>query len=157
VTVAFDPEGSGPDTHYKVLQAVSQALHVYEQKSGRHDVRVLGYRNVWYKFHPSESNLYVPASLRQLNDMEAVFDTCFTTQRSASFPSHELDGPFSWLARKIQVKQFDQVKTFLGEDYFLNSEDRSLRATHAMVYLREMSLEEFYSKSDELKHQAEEK
>jgi len=25
VTVAFDPEGSGPDTHYKVLQAVSQA------------------------------------------------------------------------------------------------------------------------------------
>lgn len=29
VTVALDPEGSGPDTHYKVLQAVSQAVRIY--------------------------------------------------------------------------------------------------------------------------------
>jgi glucosamine-6-phosphate deaminase len=34
VTVAFDPEGSGPDTHYKVLQAVSHALKMYEQRQG---------------------------------------------------------------------------------------------------------------------------
>ena len=26
LTVAFDPEASGPDTHYKVLQAISEAL-----------------------------------------------------------------------------------------------------------------------------------
>jgi glucosamine-6-phosphate deaminase len=35
VTVAFDPEGSGPDTHYKVLQAVAEALKAYEKKTGR--------------------------------------------------------------------------------------------------------------------------
>ncbi|KAJ1451259.1 hypothetical protein M885DRAFT_446744 [Pelagophyceae sp. CCMP2097] len=29
VTVALDPEGSGPDTHFKVLQAVAAALRVY--------------------------------------------------------------------------------------------------------------------------------
>ncbi|MEI7635475.1 MAG: glucosamine-6-phosphate deaminase [bacterium] len=151
VTVAFDPEGSGPDTHYKVLQAVSEALKIYENQTGRHDVRVLGYRNVWYRFHPSEANMYVPASLRHLSDMEACFDTCFTTQRTASFPSYELDGPFSWLARKIQVQQFEQVKTFLGEDFFVYSDDHTLRACCAIVYLREMSLEEFYTKSDELR------
>lgn len=156
VTVAFDPEGSGPDTHYKVLQAVAHALRVYQEKSGRNDIRVLGYRNVWYKFHPSEANLYVPSTLRQLNDMESVFDTCFATQRAASFPSYEMDGPFAQLARKIQVKQLDQVKTFLGEEYFVQSEDLNLRATHAIVYLREMSLEEFYAKSDELRQMAEE-
>jgi glucosamine-6-phosphate deaminase len=156
VTVAFDPEGSGPDTHYKVLQAVAHALKVYEEKTGRHDVRVLGYRNVWYRFHPAEANLYIATSLRHLNDMEAVFDTCFTTQRTASFPSPELDGPFSHLARKIQVRQFGHVTTFLGEDFFIQSEQHSLRATHAIVYLRDMSLEEFYAKSEELRQAAEE-
>jgi glucosamine-6-phosphate deaminase len=156
VTVAFDPEGSGPDTHYKVLQAVSAALRIYEEKTGRHDVRVLGYRNVWFRFHPSEANLFVPTSLRHLSDMEACFDTCFTTQRTASFPSHELDGPFSWLARKIQVKQFEQVRKFVGEDFFLKHEDHGMRACCAMVYLRDMSLKEFYSKSEELRHMAEE-
>lgn len=155
VTVAFDPEGSGPDTHYKVLQATSAALKVYEQKTGNHDVRVLGYRNVWFRYHPSEGNLYVPTTLRHLNDMEACFDVCFTTQRTASFPSPEMDGPFSKVARKVQVKQFDYVRTFLGEDYFLGHDDHGVRAATAMVFLRDMSLEEFYSKSDELKSLAE--
>ena len=43
VTVAFDPEGSGPDTHYKVLQAVSAALKMHEKESGppRHPGRWL--------------------------------------------------------------------------------------------------------------------
>ncbi|HPB30119.1 MAG TPA: glucosamine-6-phosphate deaminase [Candidatus Sumerlaeota bacterium] len=156
VTVAFDPEGSGPDTHYKVLQAVSQALRVHEKESGRSDIRVLGYRNVWFKFHPSESNLYVPTTLTHLNDMEAAFDTCFTTQRAASFPSHEYDGPFSRLARKIQCKQFEQVKTFLGEDFFVDNNNHIMRAARGMVYLRDMNLREFYSASEELKHIAEE-
>ena len=156
VTLAFDPEGSGPDTHYKVLQAVAAALRMYEQRTGRHDVRVLGYRNVWFKFHPSEANVYVPTSLRQLNDMEACFDTCFTTQRTASFPSYEMDGPFAWLATKIQVKQFDLIRTLLGPNYFLRHEDHGMRAARAIVYLKDMSLEEFYAKTDELKALAEE-
>ena len=155
VTVAFDPEGSGPDTHYKVLQAVSQALRSHEQDSGRNDLKVIGYRNVWFKFHPAEVGMYVPTSLTHLNDMSACFETCFNTQRSASFPSYRMDGPFSRLARKIQVKQFDQVKTFLGEEYFVNSGDHGMRACRGIVYLREMSLSEFYTKSEELKQAAE--
>lgn len=155
VTVAFDPEGSGPDTHYKVLQATAEALKIHEKSTGRKDIRVLGYRNVWFKFHPSESNFYVPESMRHLNDMEACFDTCFTTQSTASFPSHEYDGPFSKLARKIQVKQFEQIKTFLGENYFVHNEDHILRACCGVVYLCDMSLSEFYSKSAELRRFAE--
>ncbi len=155
VTVAFDPEGSGPDTHYKVLQAVSAALGLYENETGRHEVRVLGYRNVWFKFHPAEANLYVPVSLTHMNDLEMCFDTCFATQRTASFPSHEYDGPFSKLARKIQAKQHTQIRTFLGEDFFVYNEDHGLRAARGMVFLREMDLAEFYTKSAELKQMAE--
>lgn len=155
VTVAFDPEGSGPDTHYKVLQAVAEALKQYEKSAGRSDIAVLGYRNVWFRFNPAEANLYVPTSLTHLNDMDACFDACFNTQRTAAFPSYELDAPFSKLARKIQCKQFEQVKTFLGESFFVKNEDHGMRACRGVVYLREMSLAEFYSKSEELKQIAE--
>ena len=155
VTVAFDPEGSGPDTHYKALQAVSEALKGYEKASGRHDISVLGYRNVWYRFHPAEANLFVPTSQTHLNDMDACFDACFNTQRTASFPNWELDGPFSHLARKIQAKQFEQVKTMLGEPFFVNNRDHGMRACRGIVYLRQMTLPEFYEKSDELRRFAE--
>ncbi len=155
VTVAFDPEGSGPDTHYKVLQAISAALKQFEQEHGHRDVQVLGYRNVWFRFHPSEANLFIPCSMTHLNDMDDTFDTCFNTQRTAAFPSYELDGPFSALARKIQTQQYRQVLTFLGEDFFVNNEEQSLRACRGIVYLRQMSLQEFYTKSYELRQVAE--
>lgn len=155
VTVAFDPEGSGPDTHYKVLQAVSRALKNHEKEQGATSISVIGYRNVWYKFHPSEANLFVPTSLTHLADMDACFDTCFYTQRTASFPSYEMDAPFSRLARKIQAKQFEQIKTFLGEDFFVENKDHGMRACRGVVYLREMPLAEFYTKSEELKQMAE--
>jgi len=34
ISLAFDPEGSGPDTHYKVLQAIAEAVRLW-QKGGR--------------------------------------------------------------------------------------------------------------------------
>lgn len=47
VTVAFDPEASGPDTHYKVLQAVTEALKMYQSTIPEKPIKVWGYRNVW--------------------------------------------------------------------------------------------------------------
>jgi glucosamine-6-phosphate deaminase len=35
VSVAFDPEGSGPDTHYKVLQATTPAIERYVERPAR--------------------------------------------------------------------------------------------------------------------------
>lgn len=34
ISVAFDPEASGPDTHYKALQAVAEAIKLYEKEGG---------------------------------------------------------------------------------------------------------------------------
>ncbi|HID95366.1 MAG TPA: glucosamine-6-phosphate deaminase, partial [Candidatus Latescibacteria bacterium] len=97
VSVALDPEGSGPDTHYKVLQVVAEALKIYEQNSGRSDIEVWGYRNVWYRFHPSEADIFVPVSLNSLAILESAFMNAFGSQRDASFPSYEYDGPFCQL------------------------------------------------------------
>lgn len=156
VTVAFDPEGSGPDTHYKILQTVSAALRSHEQARGADDITILGYRNVWHRFHPAEANMYVPVSRTHMDDLEDCFKTCFLTQRNASFPSYAYDGPFSGLARKIQSRQYDQIKTFLGEDFFVRNEDHGLRAACGMVYLRAMTPREFYTKSAELQSALEE-
>ena len=46
VTVALDPEASGPDTHYKVLQTVTAATQQRAQEAKRDDIRICGYRNV---------------------------------------------------------------------------------------------------------------
>lgn len=103
VTVALDPEGSGPDTHYKVLQTVSTACKVYRSVTGEENVEVWGYRNVWFRFAPAEATLFIPVSPSEHANLCDSFECCFLTQRNASFPSPMYDGPFSDLARKLQV------------------------------------------------------
>ena len=151
VTVALDPEGSGPDTHYKVLQAISEALRSYEKQTGNSNIKVWGYRNVWYRFHPAEANIYVPVSLNSFAILEDIFMKSYGSQKSASFPSYEYDGPFSRLAQKIQVEQYQTIRTCLGKDYFLSHDIPRVRAAHGMVYLKELNLQEFYQQSMELK------
>ncbi|MDD5065476.1 MAG: glucosamine-6-phosphate deaminase [bacterium] len=151
VTVALDPEGSGPDTHYKVLQSISEALKLYEKETGRNNIRIWGYRNVWYRFHPADANLYIPASLNSLSILNHAFLNCFGSQKDASFPSYEYDGPFSFLAQKIYVEQYRMIKTLLGEGTFYNNPHPMIRASRGLVFLKELSLEEFYQHSMELK------
>ncbi|MCX6136752.1 MAG: 6-phosphogluconolactonase [Ignavibacteriales bacterium] len=151
VSVAFDPEGSGPDTHYKVLQAVAEALRMYEKESGNSDISVWGYRNVWYRYTPAESDVMVPVSLNTLSLMHTSFMNCFGSQSAASFPSYEYDGPFSKLAQKIMVEQYTMVKTCLGNDYFLKHAHPRLRAARGLIYMKRMPLADFYERVRELR------
>ncbi|MFW5688443.1 MAG: glucosamine-6-phosphate deaminase [Spirochaetota bacterium] len=155
VTVAFDPEASGPDTHYKVLQAVSEALRLWEQESGRSDIRILGYRNVWYRFHASEATHFVPVSLNMLTLQHYSFMNTYISQREASFPSYEHKGPFSELSQRIQVEQYDRLTVALGRDWFYEHESALIRATRGFAFVRLMTLEEFYGFSRDLRRRAE--
>ncbi len=144
VTVALDPEGSGPDTHYKVLQALAEALRRYRDETGRDDIEVIGYRNVWYRFHPSEADLFVPVSLNMLTLQHHSFMNTYLSQRDASFPSYEFEGPFSLLAQKIQVEQYNTVSDCLGKEYFYEHESALVRATRGLVFLKVMTLDEIF-------------
>ncbi|HMX63136.1 MAG TPA: glucosamine-6-phosphate deaminase, partial [Candidatus Sumerlaeota bacterium] len=146
VSLAFDPEGAGPDTHYKVLQVLSDALLQYNKKTGKSPY-VWGYRNVWFKFHPAESNIFVPVSLNTLAVMNDSFMHCFGSQKNASFPSYEYDGPFCYQAQKLWVKQFEMIKTCLGERFFTDNPSPRLRACRAMVFIKGMELSEFAGKA----------
>jgi glucosamine-6-phosphate deaminase len=155
VTVALDPEASGPDTHYKVLQTVTEALRRYESESGRADIQVLGYRNVWFRFHPSEANVFVPVTLNMFSILHSAFMNTFASQSRASFPSFEHDGPFSELARRIQVEQYQRIKTCLGRQWFHEHPSALIRATRGLVFLTQMDLTGFYARSRALRQAAE--
>ncbi len=155
VTVALDPEGSGPDTHYKVLQAVAQALMFYLKKHPKKKITIWGYRNVWFRFQPDEANIFVPVSMNSLAILKSTFNTCFGSQRAASFPSYEYDGPFCDLAQKIMVEQYNLVKEVLGESFFYEHPIPRLRATRGFCFLKAMTPEEFFQEADILRNQME--
>ena len=155
ISLAFDPEGSGPDTHYKVLQAIAEALRQWSTEKDLSDVRIIGYRNVWFKFHPSEANVFTPVSLNSMAVLDRSFKDCYISQVNASFPSYSYDGPFSYLSQKQWVEQFKLVQLVLGKDFFYENESPKMRATHGMVYHKEMTINDFLKFARELEKSVE--
>lgn len=150
VSLALDPEGSGPDTHYKVLQTIAEALRMWEKEEDLSRLRIWGYRNVWYRFHPSEVNVISPISLNGLSNLNETFRQCYLSQVDASFPSYELDGWFSRLAQRIWVEQMDDMQHLLGKDFFYQNDHPKIRGTHGVLYFKEMELAEFLGHAREL-------
>ena len=155
ITLALDPEGSGPDTHYKVLQAIAEAIRIWEEEKDLSNVRIWGYRNVWYRFDTAEANLMFPVSLNSMAVLRDTFMTCYLSQKEASFPSYELDGPFCDLTQKIWVEQHATMELALGKDFWYQNEHPHLRATHGLVFLKEMTVDDFLSQARSLEESVE--
>jgi glucosamine-6-phosphate deaminase len=62
---------------------------------------------------------------------------------NASFPSYQLDGKFSDLTQRVWFEQHRQIQFLLGKNYFYENEHPLLRATHGLVYMRELNVSEF--------------
>lgn len=150
ISLAFDPEGSGPDTHYKVLQAIAEAVRQWAKEKDLSKLRIWGYRNVWYKFHPAEVSHIVPVSLNAMGVMDNTFTHSYLSQVEASFPSYMLDGKFSDLSIQIWVDQLKQVQLLLGKPYFYENPSPRLRTTHGLLYFKEMDVETFLQSAREL-------
>jgi len=155
ISVVLDPEGSGPDTHYKVLQAISEALRIWNEEEDLSDLRIIGYRNVWYRFHPAEADVIVPVSLNSLQTFNESFRHCYLSQVNASFPSYMHDGIFSELATKIWTEQYKSIRLLLGKSYFYESENPKLRATHGLTFYKEMDIDTFLMQARELQESME--
>ncbi|NLA23529.1 MAG: glucosamine-6-phosphate isomerase, partial [Bacteroidales bacterium] len=155
ISLAFDPEGSGPDTHYKVLQAIAEALREWQKEKDISNLRVIGYRNVWYRFNVEEANVIVPVSQNEITLMDNIFSNSYASQVEASFPSYEMDGKFSTLSQKIWDEQMSDIVYLTGKDYFYQNLDPKLRACHGLVYMKEMSVEEFLTHARSLEKSTE--
>jgi glucosamine-6-phosphate deaminase len=158
VTVAFDPEGTGPDTHYKVLQVVAAGLRIcYTRRDLPHldDLLIWGYRNVWFQFLPSYATLMIPVTKSDLELMHQTFMHCFTTQKEASFPSPYYDGPFSLWAKAIQEKQREELEILLGADYFSKHSNVLVQNAAGFIFIQAMYLGQFLEEVEELKNKFE--
>ncbi len=150
ISLAFDPEGSGPDTHYKVLQAIAAAVREWGKEADLSNFKIWGYRNVWYQFHPAEATHIVPVSLNAMGVLSNAFANCYLSQVDASFPSYQLDGQFSQLSKQIWVDQLKQIQLLLGKPYFYENPSPRLRTTHGLLYFREMDITTFLASAREL-------
>ena len=151
ITVAIDSEGQGPNTHYKVMQTIADAIRLWNEETDLRDLRIFGYRNVWSTFHPAEANVYVPVSLNAFAVFEKAFKDSYLTQVKAEFPNHDFDGPFSELAEQIWVKQLKDIQLVLGKNFFYENAHPLVRATHGLVFLKVMNVGEFIAYADEMK------
>ena len=151
ITVAIDSEGQGPNTHYKVMQSIAEAIKLWNEETDLRDLRIFGYRNVWSTFHPAEANVYVPVSLNAMAVFEKAFKDSYLTQVKAEFPNPDFDGPFSELAEQIWVKQYKDIQLILGKNFFYENAHPLVRATHGLVFLKAMNVGEFIAFADEMK------
>lgn len=151
LAVVVDPEGIGPDTHYKVLQSVAKAVELWSREADLSQLKIWGYRNVWFTFHLAEANALVPVSLNSCAVLEQSFKTSYLTQVKAEFPSPNFDGPFSELAESIWGEQLKEVQLILGKDFFYENIKPLIRATHGLIYMKEMNVTEFLSMAQQIK------
>lgn len=156
ISLAMDPEGSGPDTHYKVLQAIAGAVKEWKEEEDLSNLRIIGYRNVWFKYHPADADYIVPVSLNALDVLENSFTECYMSQVNASFPSYEYDGKFNELTQKVWVQQLKQIQLLLGKNFFYENDRPLVRATHGLVYMKEMTADEFVAMAKDLEKAVEE-
>lgn len=150
LSLTLDPEGSGPDTHYKVLQATAEAVREWGKEKDLSDFRIWGYRNVWYLYHAAEANIIVPVSLNSLAVLNDSFKNCYVSQVDASFPSYEHDGHFSTLAQKLWVEQLKDMQLLMGKEFFYQNTHPRIRAAHGLIYFKEMNVDEFLNQAREL-------
>jgi len=150
ISLAMDPEGSGPDTHYKVLKAIAAAVKEWKKEEDLSKLRVIGYRNVWFRYHPADTEVIAPVSLNALAILDSSFTDCYLSQVNASFPSYQLDGKFSELTQRVWVEQLKQIQLLLGKNYFYQHERPLVRATHGLIYFRELTVDQFLEQANEL-------
>ncbi|GEO22880.1 PIG-L family deacetylase [Cyclobacterium qasimii] len=155
LSLTLDPEGSGPDTHYKVLQATAEAIRQWSLEEDLSNFKVIGYRNVWFKFDAAESNVIVPVSLGDMSVMEDSFSNCYMSQVNASFPSYAHNGKFSTLAKNTWVDQLSDVQLLLGKNYFYQHQSAKVRSSHGLIFFREMEVEDFLIEARELEKSTE--
>ena len=148
ITVAMDSLNLAPKTHYKVMQTIAEAVRLWNEEEDLSGLRIFGYRNVWSTYHPAEANVYVPVSLNAMAVFEKAFKDSYLTQVKAEFPNPDFDGPFSELAESIWAKQYKDIQLILGKDFFYENAHPLVRATHGLLFLKEMTVSEFLKETE---------
>jgi glucosamine-6-phosphate deaminase len=82
--------------------------------------------------------------------MEDSFANCYLSQVKASFPSYSHNGKFSTVAKRTWVGQLNDIQLLLGKNYFYQHEHAKVRASHGLIFFRDMNVDEFLATAREL-------
>lgn len=134
ITVAQDPEDSGPATHTKVLQIIYQAIDLFLKNYPNHKREIWGYRNVWNTFHPHEASIVLPVTGDQLEALKTNFITFYQSQVNAQFPYALHQGPFCDISVATMMRNLEQIKMLLGHNHPLFS---SLERAQGAIFFHE--------------------
>ena len=81
--------------------------------------------------------------MNSLAVLDKSFTDCYLSQVNASFPSYQHDGKFSELTQKVWMEQHKQIQFLLGKNFYYENESPLLRAAHGLIYMRELTVQEF--------------
>jgi glucosamine-6-phosphate deaminase len=152
ITIPDDPVGIRPTTNYLALQSIARMLESYiKEKSFEQLPKIWGYRNIWFKYHVNEANIMVPVSQRKIDSELKIFDLGFNTQNTNSFPIPLYDAKFSEISTMLQQTQRKELGTLLGEDFFKNNKNKSIKNSVGFIFMKEMTVAEFISRANILK------
>ena len=145
LTVTFDPEGSGPDTHFKNLQAFTEGLRLNSDRwfEEGYNPTIWCYRNVWFRFTAAETSLIMPTRRSDMVENHEIFMKCFSSQARAEFPDPDHDGPFTEKCIILQEQQLQDIKTLLGASAIEEHASAQFRNASGLVYIQHHSLEEY--------------
>ena len=145
LTVTFDPEGSGPDTHFKNLQAFTEGLRLNSDRwlAEGYNPTIWCYRNVWFRFTAAETSLIMPTSRGDMTENHEIFMKCFSSQARAEFPDPDHDGPFTEKCIILQERQLQDIKTLLGASAIEAHASAQFRNASGLVYVQHHTLEEY--------------
>jgi glucosamine-6-phosphate deaminase len=59
------------------------------------------------------------------------------------------------LSQRVWVEQFKRVQLIVGKDFFYEHDSPKVRATHGMIFHKEMFLDEFLKQARELEESME--
>lgn len=135
ISLALDPEGTGPETHFMTLQMISSAI----LSANRPNLSIWGYRNIWHKFSFSEANMFLLISQEDIDEFINVFSTCYSTQNPPSFPNPYFDGLFSNHSIQIQKEQLQKLKILLGENFFKRHHDKAIKNAAGLILMKELA------------------
>lgn len=140
ITVALDPKGTGPDTHFKALSALAKSIRLYLKKCHNPNLKIWGYRNIWSEFHLSESNFFIPVSKKSISILNKIFKNCFASQLIPAFPSKDFNDSFSKLSTNIMIKQLKTIEILLGKNSLKNFDIKYLNSVKGLIFLKEMTI-----------------
>lgn len=129
ISLALDPKGQGPRTHFNALIALLQALE------GR-DIEIWAYRNVWSKYSIEEANVMLPCKLEEMEAMKTAFHKAFKSQVDAAFPAKNAETTFPQVAAKHMHDQYIQIRDILKKKYFSEHMNIAIRKAKGFIFLR---------------------